>query len=111
MVEVFTTNVVEKSEAALLVEQIESSFPDYKANFDLEDCDRILRIKFDTGAVDAERVIKFLSTFGYKISLLPDTVTAKRKYPLQNVHFNEPGIKGKNPLSGFVTRIPRFLLD
>ena len=110
MIEVFITNVVEKSEADLLVEQIENSFSDYKANFDLEDCDRILRIKSGSGEVDAARVINYLSLFGYTISKLPDTVRTIKKYPLHNVPDNHFGIEEKN-LSGFVTCVPRYILD
>jgi hypothetical protein len=44
MVEVFKTNVQEATQAEKLVNLLYSSFPARKINFDLEDCDKILRI-------------------------------------------------------------------
>ncbi len=35
MVEVFKTNVADKDQANILVDQIHKNFTDYKANFDL----------------------------------------------------------------------------
>jgi len=44
MIEVFKTNVKHADHAKILVDQIHTTFADYTANFDLEDCDRILRV-------------------------------------------------------------------
>ena len=44
MIEVFKTNINCAEQARQLVEQIQGHFTGYKANFDLEDCDRVLRI-------------------------------------------------------------------
>ena len=43
-VEIFKTNVQEQVEAEQLVTILQSHFPHYKVNFDLHDCDRILRV-------------------------------------------------------------------
>jgi len=54
MVEVFKTNVKYQDHAKMLIDQIQKIFIDYKVNFDLEDCDKILRIegeRFDPQAV------------------------------------------------------------
>jgi hypothetical protein len=77
MVEVFSTDVCEKPIADLLVIQIEQKFRNYRANFDLEDCDHILRIKSPEGTVNAESIINFVGGFGYRIEVLPDTVIPK----------------------------------
>ena len=45
MVEVFKTNVQDEEHARMLVHHIHESCGHYKVNFDLEDCDRILRIE------------------------------------------------------------------
>jgi hypothetical protein len=45
MVEVFKTNVQETSEAAKLVCLLLQHFPGSKINFDLHDCDKILRVE------------------------------------------------------------------
>jgi hypothetical protein len=44
MIEVFKTNINCPDKAKQLVEAIHKTFAGYKANFDLEDCDRVLRI-------------------------------------------------------------------
>lgn len=79
MVEVFSTNVSKKPIADFLVNQLEQRFQNYRANFDLDDCDHILRIKCTEGVVNSESILKFISGFGYKIDVLPDTVIPKSR--------------------------------
>jgi hypothetical protein len=45
MVEVFKTDVLQEHQAHTLVIELLQHFPDSKINFDLDDCDRILRIE------------------------------------------------------------------
>lgn len=45
MVSVFKTNVLLEVEAKRLVKLISQKFPKLKVNFDLEDCDKILRVE------------------------------------------------------------------
>jgi len=45
MVEIFKTNVEINTDANAIVSILQRQFPDCKINFDLEDCDRILRIE------------------------------------------------------------------
>ena len=45
MVEVFKTNVKQRGEAKRLIQHIRQHFPSYKINFDLSDCDKILRVE------------------------------------------------------------------
>jgi hypothetical protein len=63
MVEVFKTNVTDSSLAGLLVSEINRSIGGYTANFDLSDCDRILRVKC-WGTIDTARVIRLLESHG-----------------------------------------------
>jgi hypothetical protein len=72
MVEVFKTNVEDPLHAGMLVEQIHMSFADYKANFDLQDCDRILRIACTGGLVQASSVIDLVKDHGFHAEILPD---------------------------------------
>jgi hypothetical protein len=44
-IEVFRTNVKTKKNAAMVVNHIKRILPVGKINFDLEDCDKILRIE------------------------------------------------------------------
>jgi len=72
MVEVFKTNVQDVQHANFLLDQIHQSFRGYKANFDLEDCDKILRIALTKEMVDAASIINLLQKNGYKAEILPD---------------------------------------
>ena len=72
MIEVFRTNVKERLHADQLLDQIHKSFPLYKANFDLEDCDNILRIKSESGIVLSLSIIHLLNESGFDAEPLPD---------------------------------------
>ena len=74
MVEVFKTNVIKCGDANRIVDLIHVRFPGYKANFDLDDCDRILRVKSSIGPVTAESVIHLLKEQGIFGEVLPDEV-------------------------------------
>ncbi len=71
MVEVFKTNVADGFAADQLIEEIELTFKTYHANFDLDDCDLILRIK-SAKDVDARAIILLLNKSGFEASFLPD---------------------------------------
>jgi hypothetical protein len=45
MVEIFKTNVEQEEHSVLLITQLSNNFPNLKINFDLEDCDKILRVE------------------------------------------------------------------
>lgn len=73
MVEVFRTDVTNNLQARNLVGVIEGTFEGYRANFDLEDRDHILRIEV-TDVVNVTRVIKLLKGMGVTAEVLPDDV-------------------------------------
>ncbi|MCW3110985.1 MAG: hypothetical protein JWQ09_5491 [Segetibacter sp.] len=72
MVEVFKTNVIENCHAKMIIEQIHQCFIGYRANFDLEDCDKILRVKSLTGTVQASLIIHLLQQHEFNAEVLPD---------------------------------------
>ena len=72
MVEVFKTNVKDSGQANMLLDQINKSFDNYKANFDLEDCDKILRIKCTIGLIQSTDLITLLKDLGFDAEVLPD---------------------------------------
>ena len=72
IVEVFKTNVIDPGHASMLVEQIHKSFRDYKANFDLEDCDNILRVMTADGFIRASCLINLLNHLGFEAEVLPE---------------------------------------
>lgn len=72
MVEVFKTDVTSNHHARVLVNLIQYHFEDYKVNFDLQDCDNILRIESLTSKVQADPVMNLLKDAGVKVEVLPD---------------------------------------
>lgn len=68
IVEVFKTNVQDKFQSALLVKAIQADFDEVEANFDLEDCDRILRV--EGRVIDAEAIITLLQKEGFEAKVL-----------------------------------------
>ena len=72
-VEVFKTNVADPERAKVLVDQIERNFTNCKVNFDLDDCDRILRVAFE-GNIQSDLLIDLLNNVGCKAEVLPDII-------------------------------------
>ena len=70
MVEVFKTNVLSKRAAKILLLEIGMHQPEYKCNFDLEDCDKVLRIENASGNVDAALIFNILENNNYECSIL-----------------------------------------
>ena len=63
-VEVFKTNVNTRRYANKLVDQIHKTFTQYNANFDLDDCDKILRVQCNEGIIKSSTLILFLKAKG-----------------------------------------------
>ncbi len=74
MIEVFKTNVGSPEVAQAIVQRIQRAFPGYTANFDLDDCDRILRVKSTGENVDTCGLSVLLKTVGVQAEVLPDVV-------------------------------------
>jgi len=74
MIEVFKTDVRKLREAKNLVNILVEHFPGSKINFDLDDCDRILRVTSTTGSVEACELIRLLEEQGFEAEVLPDIV-------------------------------------
>jgi len=77
MVEVFKTNVKDCEQAEKLLDAIHGSFINHRANFDLEDCDKILRVESNSGYVESSSIIHFLREHGCKAQILEDIVRPK----------------------------------
>ena len=73
MVEVFKTNVETDEQAARLAHLIHGIFPDYIVNFDLDDCDRILRVK-SSDFIHEHKLIEMLTQQGFEVELLTDEI-------------------------------------
>ena len=64
MVEVFKTNVEDPAQAAKLVGLLQKRITNSSVNFDLEDCDKVLRI--EGPEVSPPLVAGILKDYGYK---------------------------------------------
>jgi hypothetical protein len=71
-VEVFKTNVNDPDHAKLLIDQIHATFLDYTANFDLEDCDKILRVKSAEEPIQVLSLVVLIKNFGFDAEVLSD---------------------------------------
>lgn len=72
MVEVFKTNVKDPVDARMLVNRIQSTLNGYNANFDLQDCDKILRVEIAHGVVEVAKVMALLARGGFSAEVLSD---------------------------------------
>lgn len=70
MVSVYKTNVNSQNQASFVVQTLREHFPDRVINFDLEDCDKILRIEGREN--DPPSVIILLNQIGFYCDELPD---------------------------------------
>ena len=68
MVEVFKTDVVDTTESRSLSFVLSKEFADYKINFDLSDCDRILRIESQN--INVDKVLSIVNGMGYQCQVL-----------------------------------------
>ena len=72
MVEVFKTNISTKKMAKQVIIFLKELFPVAKINFDLEDCDKILRIETVDDLIDDKLVIQLMKQQGFYMETLPD---------------------------------------
>ncbi len=72
MIEIFKTNVCDPDQAAMLLNKIDHCYGGYIANFDLEDCDKILRVSCDDGSVESKGIIDMMREAGYRAEVLQD---------------------------------------
>jgi hypothetical protein len=68
MVEVFKTNVQEQDLATHLTHQLLLYFPHCKINFDLQDCDNVLRV--EGYPIQSEKIIEIFAMHGYTCEIL-----------------------------------------
>ena len=68
MVEIFKTNVYDTMQAEQVIALLNRHFPAFVVNFDLHDCDKILRVKGDSIPVD--KIVNLVSANGFYCSVL-----------------------------------------
>ena len=72
-VEVFKTNVETGEQAERLAILIRENFPEYTVNFDLDDCDRVLRVK-SSGSIRESSILTLLQNSGIDAAILTDEI-------------------------------------
>jgi hypothetical protein len=72
MVEIFKTNVNSKRLAGRILKGLQAHMPAFNFNFDLEDCDRILRVKGYNITGEIAGIIRIVSGYNVEISLFVD---------------------------------------
>lgn len=78
MIEIFKTNVDNQLIALQIINAILLVFPTANANFDLEDCDRILRISSDTNSYQIDKtVVEIIQSKGFAAKVLADEQSQK----------------------------------
>jgi len=65
---VFKTNVQKKSHAKKIIKILSGQLPAYNITFDLQDCDRILRV--EGNIINQTNMIKQVSAQGFDVILL-----------------------------------------
>lgn len=70
MVDVFKTNIQNIQLADFIVDELEKHFPNSAINFDLSDCDNILRIEHQEEVIDS--VFLVFEKLGHFCELLAD---------------------------------------
>ncbi len=68
IVEIFKTNVSKYEEANKLIRSLLAHFPQYKINFDVQDCDHILRV--EGRQISCEKIIELITINGFQCKAL-----------------------------------------
>jgi hypothetical protein len=68
MVEAFKTNVQKKTQSKMLLSILSESFPSFKINFDLADCDKVLRVEGDY--IEALSIMILVKENGFRCEIL-----------------------------------------
>ena len=68
MVEAFKTNVQKKTQSKMLLSILSEAFPSLKINFDLLDCDKVLRVEGDK--IEASGIMILVKENGFRCEIL-----------------------------------------
>jgi hypothetical protein len=68
MIEVFKTNFQKKAHSKMLLCILSEAFPSSKINFDLSDCDKVLRVEGDN--LEALRIMILVKEYGFNCEVL-----------------------------------------
>jgi len=68
MVEIFKTDVYDVMQAEQIVSLLNQHFPAFMINFDLHDCDKILRVKGES--IPVNEIVDIVSSNGFHCSVV-----------------------------------------
>ena len=71
-VQVFKTDVPDRQMARHIIHFLQQKFSQCRINFDLDDCDRILRIESWQGSVEEGEIRLLIARYGYQCEPLRD---------------------------------------
>jgi len=74
MVEVFKTNIKDKTIAKSVQNMMVYYFPFYNVNFDLQDIDHIMRVQSKTSSIDPGPIMRMMRIMGFEAQVLEDKV-------------------------------------
>jgi hypothetical protein len=69
-VEIFKTQVRHTRQAAQICAKLKAILPNAKINFDLDDCDKILRV--ESLYIDTDRIVILMKDLGFPCALITD---------------------------------------
>lgn len=67
----FQNRYQQPAQAEKLLDEIHRSFKSYSANFDLSDCDKILRIESACEPIESFQMLHFVHARGHHAEILP----------------------------------------
>ena len=70
VIEVFKTNVSDIKQAEKVIRKLQAQFPNYLINFDLDDCDKILRVMAKQDCLELAEIILIVESLNHRIEIL-----------------------------------------
>lgn len=83
-IEVFKTQITHHHEALMISSLLKEVYPAYVINFDLEDCDKVMRIKSKREPIHSEDVVKLLNRLGFYIEILENDQPLLNSNPIKS---------------------------
>jgi hypothetical protein len=71
-VQVFKTDVQDRQMARHIIHFLQQNFSQCRINFDLDDCDKILRIESWQGSIEEAKIRLLVAKYGYHCEPLRD---------------------------------------
>lgn len=72
IVKVFKTDVQDQLVAGHIIHFLQQTFSHWRINFDLDDCDRILRIESQKGSIEESEIQLMVARYGHRCEPLQE---------------------------------------